>query len=176
MYVDLEKRGAVRRLLPAGRAGTRVTLQLMRQLAERGGSDPVVIDAAARIVRSAGIAGHDALGEIRALFEFCRDRVRYTRDPVGVEMLQSPARILRTRAGDCDDKSTLLVALLRAIGHPARLAFRAIAANPLFPGAFSHVYVIARHRGREIPLDPTPPRATVGWQFDRPSALMEVAL
>lgn len=147
----------------------------MRQLAARGGSDPVVIDAAVRIVRAAGIAGHDALGEIRALFEFCRDQVRYTRDPVGVELLQSPARILRERAGDCDDKSTLLVALLRAIGHPATLAFRAIAANPFFPGVYSHVYVIARFGGREIPLDPTPPRARVGWQFARPTALMEVA-
>lgn len=166
----------MRRTIPPGAEGTRVTLQLMRQLAAAGGADPVVIDAATRIVRAAGVAGHDALGEIKALFEFCRDQVRYTRDPVGVELLQTPTRILRTRSGDCDDKSTLLAALLRAIGHPARVAFRAIAANPLFPGAYSHVYVVVTHGGKKIALDPTPPRSRVGWEFDRPSALMEVAL
>lgn len=176
MYIDLVKRAVVRRTIPPGRAGTRVTLQLMRQLAAQGASDPVVIDAAVRIVRLAGVAGHDVLGEIKACFEFSRDAIRYTRDPVGTELLQTPARILRVRAGDCDDKSTLLAALLLAIGHPVEMAFRAIAANPAFPGAFSHVYVIARHGGREIPLDPTPPRARMGWEFPRPSALMEVSL
>lgn len=135
-----------------------------------------MIAAAARILRDAGVRGHDYVGEVRALFMFVRDRVRYTRDPVGVELLQTPTRVLRERVGDCDDKSILLAALLRAVGHPARVAFRAIAANPFFPGQFSHVYVIARVGQREIPLDPTPPKARMGWEYPRPSALMEVPL
>lgn len=147
----------------------------MRRLARAGGADPVVIDAAVSIVKAAGVAGHDYVGEMRALFEFTRDRIRYTRDPVGVELLQTPNRTLRVRAGDCDDKSTLLAALLRAIGHPAVVAFRAVAAETSRPGAYSHVYVIARVGGREIPLDPTPPKARMGWQVPNPSAVMEVA-
>lgn len=169
-----QRRRAIIGRLPPGAAGTRATLVMMQRLAREGARDPAVIEAARDILRRAGVRGHDVLGEVRALFTFARDRVRYTRDPVGVELLQTPARTLRTLVGDCDDKSTLLAALLHAVGHPAQLLFRAVAANPSRPGMYSHVYVVANVAGRRVPLDPTPPDAPMGWQVSGISGAMEV--
>lgn len=169
-----QRRKAISGRLPPGAAGTRATLVMMQRLAREGGRDPAVLEAARDILRRAGVRGHDVLGEVRALFLFARDAIRYTRDPVDVELLQTPAHTLRTRVGDCDDKSTLLAALLHAIGHPAQLLFRAVAVNPSRPGVFSHVYVVANVAGRRVPLDPTPPTATMGWQVSGVSRAMEV--
>ncbi len=63
----------------------------------------------------------DYLGEIQALFEWVQKNVRYTKDPYRVEVLHSARRMLELRAGDCDDMTILLAAMLEAIGHPTRL-------------------------------------------------------
>lgn len=162
--------------IPTGPAGTRNTLERMRELVSRAVTDPVVIEAAQRIVRNAGVRPFDYLGEVRAVFEFARDRVRYTRDPQGVELLKAPRVTLAHMAGDCDDKSTLLAALVRALGNPTRVAFRAIGTNPLAPGAYSHVYVVARVQGQDVAMDPTPTGAQLGWEYPlRVGRPMEVA-
>jgi len=162
--------------IPSGPAGTRRTLEDMRQLVAKGVTDPIVQNEAIRIVRSAGVRPFQYLAEVRALFEFVRDQIRYTRDPAGVELLRSPRVTLATRAGDCDDKATLLAALVRAIGNPTRVAFRAIGTDPLTPGAYGHVYVVARVGGQEIAMDPTPTGAQLGWEYPRPVGRpMEVA-
>lgn len=93
---------------------------------------------------------HDRPGEIRALFEFVRDRIRYVRDIRGVETIQTPERTLQLKQGDCDDQSTLLAALLLSIGHPAR--FHAIGFRP---GRFSHVFTEVYLGNRWIPLETT---------------------
>jgi transglutaminase-like putative cysteine protease len=58
--------------------------------------------------------------EIDALHKFVRDQIRYVRDPDEHELVQTPQATLEIGQGDCDDKSTLLAALLKSIGHPAR--------------------------------------------------------
>lgn len=150
--------------LPPGDLGTRKTLQYMSQLAIEGASLPEVREAAIRIIRQSGVRSHDLLGALRALFGFVRDRVTFVRDPVGVELIGGPRYTLRTMAGDCDDRATLLVSLIRALGIPAKLRFRVIAADPR-RRSFSHVYVIANVQGRDIPLDPTYPQNQMGWQL-----------
>lgn len=98
---------------------------------------------------------HDPRSQLAALFRFVRDHIMFIGDVAGVETLQSPRYTLHVKAGDCDDRATLLAALARAIGIPVELKFRAIAANPRARGAFSHVYVVANLGGRELVLDPT---------------------
>lgn len=159
--------------LPPGERGTRATLELMRQLADAGSREMRVREQAIGIVRRARVQPHDFDGELRALFAWVRDRVRYTRDPAGFEGLQSPARTLTWLAGDCDDMAVLLVAMLRAIGHRARLSFRAIGTDARNPAKFSHVYVVARHGGREVALDPTVPGTPLGWQYPQPTRILE---
>ncbi len=76
------------------------------------------------------------MAEIERLWRFVRDQIRYVRDVHGVETVQTPERTLQIGQGDCDDKATLLAAMLESIGHPARyvaLAFQ--------PSNFSHVLV-----------------------------------
>jgi hypothetical protein len=102
----------------------------------------------------------DYRGEIKALFEWVQQNVRYTKDPVRVEMLHSPRRMLELRAGDCDDMTILLGAILEAIGHPVRLVLAG--PDPLRPLLFSHIYLEADYEGEWIPLDPTMPYP-MGW-------------
>lgn len=155
--------------LPSGDRGTTRTLEYMRTMVLAGAKQRVVRETAINIVRGAGALEHKPLRQLAALFRFVRDRVMFIGDVAGVETLQSPRYTLHTMAGDCDDRATLLAALARSIGIPAELRFRVIAANPQFPRSFSHVYVVARLLGRDIPLDPTYHHN--GFGFEYPGAL-----
>jgi len=157
--------------LPAGDAGTRKTLAIMAQLAQAGALRREVRETAIDVLRSSGTAPHDTAGELAALFEFVRDQVRFTGDIAGVETLQAPHYTLRVMAGDCDDRAVLLVALARSVGIPAALRFRVIAANPRRPGTFSHVYVVANVKGKDVALDPTYSISRMGWQHPHPSRI-----
>jgi transglutaminase-like putative cysteine protease len=157
--------------LPAGDAGVRKTLAMMAQLAQAGALRREVRETAIEAVRDSGVAPHDTAGELAALFAFVRDQVRFVGDVAGVETLQAPHYTLDVRAGDCDDRAVLLVAMARSIGIPARLNFRVIGANPSRPGSFSHVYVVANVKGKEIALDPTYPQTPIGWQHPSPSRI-----
>ena len=86
-----------------------------------GAKDFVVRQSAIGILRRRDVRPKDYLGEIKALFEWVQRHVRYTRDPFRVEVLHSARRMLALRAGDCDDMSIVLGAMLEAIGHSVRL-------------------------------------------------------
>jgi len=159
-----------------GDAGTYQTLALMRRLAMEGSRRVDVREAAISIVREAGVPPHEPLGELRALYDFVRDRVRFTRDADGIEVLQGPHYTLHILAGDCDDRAILLAALAKAIGIPAEFKFRVIGANPRVPGAFSHVYVVAKLGGREIPMDPTYAENPIGFEHPHPSRVGELTI
>jgi transglutaminase-like putative cysteine protease len=160
--------------LAPGPAGTRQTVAIMRRLARAGARDLAVRTAAISAVKRAGIRPMDYRGELDAIFRFVRDEVRYTRDPVSVEVLQTPVATLKRLAGDCDDKSVLLAAMIESIGHPSQLAFRVIGTRP--GGNYSHVYVVAKLGGRLIPLDPTPAGAKLGWEYPNPTLKGDIRL
>lgn len=56
-----------------------------------------------------------------AIFNTVRAMVRYTRDIQNVDTYQHPLRTLEWGGGDCDDYSSLLAALLGAVGYPVKL-------------------------------------------------------
>lgn len=176
MYEPLNGFRIERGTLPSGDRGTRITLDRMRALARDGSKQLAVRETALNIVRAARVEPHDLLGELRALFEFVRDRVRFIRDIYGVETLQSPRYTLQVMAGDCDDRATLLSSLALAIGIPAQLTFKAIGADPRRPDRLSHVYVVARLGRQAVALDPTYQDSRLGWQYPRPSRTLEVAV
>lgn len=99
-----------------------------------------------------GLPQKDFEGEAAAIFRFCRDSIRYVKDIRGVETLHDPDTMLRTRQGDCDDKSILCAALLESIGHQCRFV-----AISFVPGQFSHVWTQVNIRGRWIDLETTEP-------------------
>ena len=133
-----------------GTEGVRETLAIMRSIARRYRSDPSIVEYARRLVM--GVPQKDWLGQVRKIFYFVRDRIRYVQDPNEVETLSTPEYLLANMSagGDCDDKSVLLATLLEASGHPAR--FRAVGFEG---GALTHVYVETKLGERWIPLDTT---------------------
>jgi hypothetical protein len=145
---------------PAGFLGTQRTLGHIKRHIQEGASDFYVRQKAIDILLARGIKAKDYLGEIRALFEWVQGNVRYTKDPLRVEVIHSARRMLELRAGDCDDMTVLLGSMLQAIGHPVRLII--VGPDPQRPRLFSHIYLEASYQGRWIPLDATMPHP-MGW-------------
>lgn len=147
--------------LPPDAGGTLETLKIMRSLVLRYKTDPMIRDTALSL--TADVRQRDWRNEIRAIFEYVRDRIRYVRDVSRVETLQIPTVTMELEAGDCDDQSTLLATLLESVNHPSRF----VAVGYDEPGRYSHVYVESKVGEAWIPLDPTAPKP-FGWA-PRPS-------
>jgi len=128
-----------RAALLSGEAGTAQTIQLMRRLVDSALSDAAFVRKTRDIV--AHVAAYDEAGEVHAVYNWIQSNIRFTKDPLTKETLFPPQELLKIKAGDCDDISMLMGAMLLALGYPARLV--TIAANPADPGEFSHVYVEA---------------------------------
>ena len=136
--------------------GIHQTLTAMAKLAREYHTDMRVHDKARELVFP--LPQKDEHAEIAAIHYFCNEVVRYVKDPVGMEWVQTPAMTLEVMQGDCDDKSTLCASLLMAIGHECRFV-----AVGHYPGTYSHVYVETQIEykggGKWIPLECTIP----GW-------------
>lgn len=148
--------------LPRGERGTVMTLKLMAMFCKRDAGSLELRAIAQRIIDNT--AGHDFSSEIRALFYFTRDHIKYRKDPVEVERVQDALRTLQFGSGDCDDKVTLLVTLLAVCGHRARFCVSGPA-----PGRWQHVYCEVATPNGWMPLDPTPENAQPGWQTSAPA-------
>jgi transglutaminase-like putative cysteine protease len=146
--------------IPKGYAGTIKTVELIAYLVREGAKDFGVRQNAIEILRQCEIKPKDYLGEVRALFEWVKCNIRYTRDIYRVELLHTAQRMLELRAGDCDDMTILLGAMLISIGHPVRLVLAGF--NPRRGNLFTHIYLEAFYKGWWIPLDPTVKRP-MGW-------------
>lgn len=142
--------------IPSGRAGTKKTLELMSGLVKEGKKNLSVRQTALSLTES--LFQKDVLSEIKEIYKFVRDRIRYIKDIRGIETLHSPDRILQLKQGDCDDKSILLCALLETIGIATR--FVAVGRDP---EKFQHVYVEAKLNSLWLPLETTEP-VGIGWQ------------
>ena len=146
--------------IPEGYPGTLKTARHIANLIKLGAKDFQVRQTAIDILVQRGVKPKDYVGEIRALFEWVQQNVRYTKDTVRVEVLHSAPRMLQLRAGDCDDFSILLGAMLEAIGHPVRLVLTG--PDPLRQDLFSHIYLEAFCNGRWLALDATM-HHPMGW-------------
>ncbi len=129
----------------------------MTELVRTGKKTPAIRSKAVALTQD--LPQKDRIGEIRALFKFVQNSIRYVRDISEVETLHYAEQVLAQESGDCDDKSVLLAALLEAIGHPTR--FLAVGFKP---GELSHVFVQAKVRSNDwLSLDTTEPYP-MGWQ------------
>lgn len=135
-----------------GDRGTAETIARIRKLVHQGMTDQFVNRTAIQIVRAAGIQQFDFVGEIKAIYEWVKQNIRFTKDIAGVETLRTAREILLVRAGDCDDiNSILLSSLLATIGHDVRLV--TISSDPSAPRVFSHIYIEVEMGGQWVPLD-----------------------
>jgi len=140
--------------LPAGRAGTRATLDLMRRLVLRYKKTLPIRQLALSIIDRVRGRGHKNFpAQVRALHSFVQQNIQYVKDVSDVETLATPVKTLEYRQGDCDDQAVLLASLLESVGHATR--FVAISLVPL--GPFVHVYTETRLGPGWIPLETTEP-------------------
>ena len=146
--------------IPTGWRGTQKTVEHVQALIRAGAKDFYVRQKAIDILLEKHVKPKDYLAEIKALLEWVQQHIRYTKDTYQVEVLHSARRMLELRAGDCDDMTILLGAMLEAIGHPVRLVLSG--QDPLRQDLFTHIYLEVFHKGRWIPLDATMPYP-MGW-------------
>jgi transglutaminase-like putative cysteine protease len=139
------------RLIPAGDAGIKATLRIMRDIVRGWRSTPLVRNTARSITGET--AGKQFRREAATLQRWVQNNIKYQQDVADVETVQTPDLTLRDRAGDCDDQSVLIASLLQAIGHPVR--FVAVAFEP--GGEFSHVFAETRIGGYWLPVETTEP-------------------
>ena len=137
-----------------------VTAAMIGRMIGDGARDFCVRQAAITIFRVYDVRGKDRWGEVCAVFDFVRRNIRFTRDIFRLELLHSARRMLELRAGDCDDMTILLGALLMSTGHPVRLVLAGF--RPNRPHVYSHIYPEVNVRGRWIPVDATLDRPP-GW-------------
>lgn len=124
--------------LPSGKAAVAKTLAIMARLAREAVRDPrqYARMKALEIYRQNNLPTRAFNPEARALQTWVQNCIRYVRDPVDVELVQTPEVTLKLATGDCDDQSTLLAAMLAATGHPAQFVAVGMNNEPL-----SHVLV-----------------------------------
>jgi hypothetical protein len=102
--------------------------------------------------------------EADTLALFVVNEVKYQNDPWELETIITPIEIMRRYKngdpvfGDCDCKSTLLLALLTAVGIEAK--FRAVATGK-FGRKYDHVHVVAKINGEWVSYDPSGTERTI---------------
>lgn len=157
------------RSISGGRAGTVQTLREMAKLVREGTSHPSVVQAAHKVVRR--VPPRDDVATMDAMLREVRRRMRYTRDPLGTELVKAPwvGIDMSNLSGepepmDCDDATTMLASLLGAVGIPSK--FVVVATDSNRPRDFSHVYLKAKDTktGRWYALDPIVPEFDVGQE------------
>jgi len=136
---------------PGGIAGIQHTLSVMRMLVNRSFTHELIRAQAAHAIQHCSPGNR--VCQQASLMAWVKRKMRFVRDPEGVEALHDPIAIAiaiqkgQVPYGDCDDFSMYLAALLKAVGLPA--TFRAVGFNG---GSLSHVYVMGAGNTK---LDPT---------------------
>jgi len=146
--------------IPGGLSGNLKTIRVMREVARKRATHPLVRRTALAVLRASGVQDHDYPGEAVALGRWVQSRIRYVKDPTGVEQLTDPVTMLErisrgVAQGDCDDMALTLAALLLAAGHEPY--FRAVRYSTE-SGPYNHIYVVVHENDLQgndyrIPLD-----------------------
>lgn len=152
--------------LPDGPAGIRETLKLMKVLANRGKTNGDIISKGNELLMY--VPPKQWFQQVKALWTFVKNDIRYTRDVKEVETLYYPEQTLAQRYGDCDDKSVLLASLLLATGHPVRFV-----AVGFKPDDYSHVFPETLIGKIWVPLETTEP-VDIGWSPPNVVSRMEI--
>ena len=145
------------------------TVDKMKNIINTSARNPYIREWAKNIVSRVGV--NDKKAEVNAIFNFVRDNVRYTKDPLGFEYLQTPPTLLEDirmhmdgkgdrPIGDCDDMTLLSLSLLKSIGF--RVAIKVVSFLP--NKQFGHVYGLVQLNGQWMPIDCVRPDSYLGWE------------
>lgn len=141
-----------------GFAGSADTLALMREqaLGERGEQSVVVRMAVEEITRE--LWPKTYLSEILAVRNFCTARLRYVNDPLHVEYVKDPERLVTEIAefgvaqADCDEIAEMIATFGLQLGREAEFVVVGFGE----PGDYSHVFARIKEpkTGQWIICDP----------------------
>ena len=144
-----------------GWRGTDRTVDHIYRLVDESLTDPLVVRTARAIVRN--VPERDQAAESRAISTYVRSRIRYTKE--SVETLAAPADQIRDidrhgrTTGDCDEFTTLSMALHKAIGIPVR----AVVISQRKDRAGSHIFGQALIKGQWVTMDDIVKGKPYGW-------------
>lgn len=122
-------------------------LRYLRNVVTRFRMVPVIRDKAMEIIRTARVTPRDAKNQALAIGEWVQNNIYYVHE--FPERFQDPDVTLRTKAGDCDDSTTLVGAMLESVGIPAILV------GMKFDGQYRHIFPSAKLVTGLLPLDTT---------------------
>lgn len=149
--------------LSEGDQGTIETVNQMWQLIQDGMRDPEVNRAAMAMITCSNARPFNFSDQRRAIFDWVRRNIRFVRDIAGKETLRTPRETLAVRAGDCDDMTMLLAALLGTSGNDIRIVTIGVyPGTPQNPAPFSHVYAEVSDGNQWVAIDPARPGARWG--------------
>lgn len=162
----------------SGDAGIYQTVAKMKQVINESARNPYIREWAKKII--AGVRVNDKKGEAEAVHNFVRDSVRYTRDPLGFEYIQTPPVLLEDirlamegkgdrPTGDCDDMTVLSLSLLKSIGFPVAIKVVSFHNHK----AFSHVFGLVQIGHEWVPVDCVRPDRELGWEAQGITRVME---
>lgn len=145
--------------ISGGVAGTDQTVREIARLVRYDLERPQLRLMASRLLRNHEIKSKNHIGEARSIYDFVSRRVRYQKDPLDVETVQSPTATIQIGAGDCDDHSGLVAGLAMAVGIPARLRVVGHSEDRLV-----HIFTELFVDGKWFPADTTEPNHGFGWR------------
>jgi hypothetical protein len=142
----------------SGFRGAPDTLQLMREHSwgQYGEHSVLVRMMLEEIVRD--MRGKDYLGEILAVRNFVTQRLRYVNDPLHIEYVKTPERLVEeildngVALADCDEMAQLIATFGLQLGREAEFIVVGFGA----PGDYSHVFTRIKEpkTGEWIVCDP----------------------
>lgn len=124
---------------------------LLRKMVNQYGADLALKEVALKIIFDEGVKSRDEYEQAIAIAEWVQENIYYVHETM--ETFQTPFTTLRLRAGDCDDFTVLICALIQTLGIPNKLALMKI------NDKWAHIFAVGllpvdgvRHR---VPLDAT---------------------
>ena len=146
--------------LSNGLKGNLQTIKFMKKVARAKSGDPTIRRLALNILEQYQVPSMNYVEEALAIGDYVKNKVRYVRDPDGIEYLQDPIDLVKhiqegLAQGDCDDMALLAATLLLSVGHQP--FFRAVRYyEPV--GNFNHIYVVVYEKNmyqkeRRVVLD-----------------------
>lgn len=117
--------GTIRYRLGYGSSDAEQITQTLSRLIFEYGTDPTIRRFTTRWLDE-DCGNDDRQNQLKCVFRFMADHVRYVRDPLGVEYVRAPTRMIeeyekfQTANGDCDDQVLFSGSMLYSIGFDCR--------------------------------------------------------
>lgn len=157
------------------------TVEKMKKIITESSKNTYVREWAKKIVSRVEVNNKKA--EAQAIFNFVRDNIRYTKDPLGFEYLQTPPVLLEDirlyqegrgdrPVGDCDDDTLLSLSLLKSIGF--QVAIKVVSFAP--DKRYGHVYGLVKIGYEWVPFDCVRPDQEMGWESKGHTRVLETII